>query len=56
MPVIISPLIQMEPSAEEDAVGHHKKQVAWPMVLGQSLPQVVCSEICMSVLAQFGVI
>lgn len=34
VPVIISPLIQMEPSAEEDAVGHHKKQVAWPMVLG----------------------
>ena len=34
VPVIISPLIQMEPSAGEDAVGHRKKQVAWSMVLG----------------------
>ena len=34
VPVIISPLIQMEPSAGEDAVGHRKKQVAWSVVLG----------------------
>lgn len=34
VPVIISPLIQMEPSTGEDAVGHRKKQVAWSMVLG----------------------
>ena len=34
VPVTISPLIQMEPSAGEDAVGPRKKQVAWSVVLG----------------------
>ena len=34
VPVIISPLIQMEPSTGEDAVGYRKKQVAWSVVLG----------------------